>query len=133
MPMARQIPPLNGLRAFEAAARHLSFTEAARELNVTQAAISHQIRGLEERLGMPLFRRTHRGLALTEAGRSYLPSLIEAFDLMDKATRRLTEHEEEGALRVIALPSFASRWMLPLLPRFRVLHPAHDIPLSTHA
>src|SRR5690554_1638989 len=130
--MARQIPPLNGLRAFEAAARHLSFTEAARELNVTQAAISHQIRGLEERLGMPLFHRSHRGLTLTDAGRSYLPSLVEAFDLMDKATRRLTQHEEEGALRVSALPSFAARWLLPRLPRFRERHPDIDILISAN-
>lgn len=130
--MARQIPPLNGLRAFEAAARHLSFTEAARELNVTQAAISHQIRGLEARLGIPLFERSKRGLSLTEPARNYLPSLIEAFDLMDRATRRLTRHEKEGALRVSALPSFAARWLLPRLPRFREKHPDIDILISAN-
>lgn len=130
--MARRLPPLNALRAFEAAARHLSFTQAARELNVTQAAISHQIRALEERLGQPLFRRLNRGLALTEAGRSYLPALSDAFDLMDAATRRLSRREAEGALKVSALPSFAARWLLPRLSRFRAAHPEIDVLVSAN-
>src|SRR5690625_3373839 len=130
--MARQIPPLNALRAFEAAARHLSFTKAAQELNVTQAAISHQIRGLEARLGIQLFQRNKAGLSLTEPARSYLPALVEAFDLMDRATRRLTQHGQEGALRVSALPSFAARWLLPRLLRFRDKHPDIDILISAN-
>ncbi|WP_366556102.1 transcriptional regulator GcvA [Aquibaculum sediminis] len=130
--MSRRLPPLNALRAFEAAARHLSFTEAARELNVTQAAVSHQIRGLEARLGQSLFHRRNRGLTLTEAGRSYLPALTEAFDLMDKATRRLSLREEEGSLKVSALPSFAARWLLPRLARFREQHPDIDVLVSAN-
>ncbi len=78
--MARRLPPLNALRAFEAAARHLSFTKAAEELFVTQAAISHQIKALEEMLGVRLFRRYNRRLELTQAGRSYLPPLCDAFE-----------------------------------------------------
>lgn len=128
--MARRLPPLNALRAFEAAARHLSFTLAAQELNVTQAAVSHQIRALEERLGLPLFRRLNRGLALTDAGRSYLPALTEAFDLMEAATRRLARRDSEGPLKVSALPSFAARWLLPRLPRFREAHPEIDVLVS---
>lgn len=128
----RRLPPLNALRAFEAAARHLSFTLAAEELNVTQAAISHQIRALEARLGQPLFNRLNRGLSLTEAGRSYLPAMTEAFDLMDKATRRLSRRDDAGALKVSALPSFAARWLLPRLAHFREAHPEIDVLVSAN-
>src|SRR5260370_7444337 len=87
--MKRTLPPLNGLRAFEAAARHMSFTDAAEELSVTQAAISHQVRGLEQRLGLKLFVRRNRSLLLSEAGQAYLPSVRAAFDQLNQATQNL--------------------------------------------
>ncbi len=87
--MARRLPPLNAMRAFEAAARHLSFTTAADELNVTQAAISHQVKALEQWLGVPLFRRLNRALLLTDAGQNYAPPLGDAFDELAGATDRL--------------------------------------------
>ena len=125
--MARRLPPLNALRAFEAAARHLSFTKAAQELHVTQAAISHQVKGLEEILGIQLFRRLNRRLALTEAGQDYLPPLRDAFDAIAGATQRLHEREEGSALKISVLMSFASTWLLPRLFSFRRLHPEVDI------
>ena len=125
--MARRLPPLNALRAFEAAARHLSFTKAAQELHVTQAAISHQVKGLEDILGIQLFRRLNRRLVLTDAGQSYLPPLRDAFDAMDLATRRLHAREEAGALKITVLPSFASTWLLPRLAKFRAAHPEIDV------
>ncbi|MDJ0937403.1 MAG: LysR family transcriptional regulator, partial [Kiloniellales bacterium] len=121
------MPPLNALRAFEAAARHLSFTKAAQELHVTQAAISHQVKGLEEILGIQLFRRLNRRLALTEAGQDYLPPLRDAFDAIAGATQRLHEREEGSALKISVLLSFASAWLLPRLSAFRRLHPEIDI------
>src|SRR3546814_15073962 len=87
--MARKLPPLNALRAFEAAARHLSFTKAASELNVTQAAISHQVKALEQHLGLTLFRRLNRRLVLTEAGQLYQPVLRDSFDAIAGGTARL--------------------------------------------
>ena len=94
--MPRRLPPLNALRAFEAAARHLSFTKAAEELNVTQAAVSHQVKGLEERLGLPLFKRNNRSLLLTDAGQAYLPPLREAFDAIAIATEGLQRAQRPG-------------------------------------
>ena len=88
--MGRRLPPLNAVRAFEAAARHLSFTRAADELNVTQAAVSHQVKGLEDRLGVQLFRRLNRGLLLTDAGGLYLRELEDILDRLEQATERLT-------------------------------------------
>ncbi len=128
--MARRLPPLNALRAFEAAARHLSFTEAAQELNVTQAAISHQIKSLEEHLGTALFLRMNRALALTDAGERYYPPLRQALDLMDVATRDLVERDAMGPLKVTVLPSFAARWLLPRLADFRQEHPEIDVLIS---
>ena len=128
--MSRHLPPLNALRAFEAAARHLSFTKAAQELYVTQAAISHQVKALEETLGIPLFKRLNRALLLTEAGQAYLPPLREAFDLMDSATRGLQDRGMEGPLKVTALPSFAGKWLLPRLHRFRERYPEIDVLVS---
>ncbi|HSR72011.1 MAG TPA: transcriptional regulator GcvA [Kiloniellales bacterium] len=127
--MARRLPPLNALRAFEAAARHLSFTKAAEELHVTQAAISHQVKGLEESLGRPLFRRFNRRLMLTDAGQAYLPALSEALDAIEQATRRL-QASDGGPLKVSAANSFAAKWLLPRLPRFRQRHPEIDIQVS---
>jgi LysR family glycine cleavage system transcriptional activator len=128
--MARRLPPLNGLRAFEAAARHLSFTKAAGELHVTQAAVSHQIKALEEVLGLQLFRRFNRRLMLTDVGQEYLPALSEAFDRIDAATRRLRAAEATGPLKVSVANSLAAKWLLPRLPDFHARHPEIDIQIS---
>ena len=128
--MARRLPPLNALRAFEAAARHLSFTRAAGELHVTQAAISHQVKALEAHLGRPLFRRLNRALVLTEDAQMYLAGLREAFDMMDAATARLVAGESRGVLTVSVLPSFAAKWLVPRLGRFREAHPGIDVRLA---
>ena len=128
--MRRRLPPLNALRAFEAAARHLSFTRAARELNVTQAAISHQVKALEERLGLCLFRRLNRALLLTDAGQAYLPDLRDAFDRIDAATRRLRAADDSGPLTVSVLPSFAAKWLVPRLGRFRAVAPDIDVRIA---
>jgi LysR family glycine cleavage system transcriptional activator len=129
----RRLPPLNALRAFEAAARHLSFTRAAGELNVTQAAVSHQIRALEERLGRKLFHRVGRNLFLTDAAQIYLADLRAAFDRIDEATRRLEARDRGGVLNATVLPSFAAMWLLPRLGRFRTAHPDIDVRLSSDA
>ncbi len=132
--MTRRLPSLNALRAFEAAARHLSFTKAAEELHVTQAAISHQIKGLETQLGVQLFRRLNRRLLLSDAGQGYLPALTEAFDRVAEATARLSAAGGAGSLRVSALPSMAAKWLLPRLSRFRARHPDIDVLVSaSHA
>ena len=128
--MARRLPPLNALRAFEAAARHLSFTKAAEELNVTQAAISHQVKALEERLAVTLFRRLNRALLLTDAGQSYLPPLREAFDRMAEATERLRAHDARRTLTITTLPSIAAKWLVPRLGRLRAAHPDIDLRLD---
>ncbi len=125
--MSRRLPPLNAMRAFEAAARHLSFTKAADELNVTQAAISHQVKALEERLGVVLFRRLNRALLLTDAGQGFLPPLREAFDQMAAATERLRVDDSRGVLTLTTLPSIAARWLVPRLGRFREAHPDIDL------
>jgi LysR family transcriptional regulator, glycine cleavage system transcriptional activator len=129
--MARRLPPLNALRAFEAAARHLSFTKAADELFVTQAAVSHQIKALEEALGVQLFRRYNRRLELTRAGQDYLPPLRDAFDMMAVATRRLRPDNESAQLKVSTLQSFATKWLIPRLARFHERHPEIDPMIST--
>lgn len=126
----RRLPPLNSIRAFEAAARHLSFTRAARELNVTQSAVSHQIKALEARLGVPLFRRLNRALLLTDEGQAYLPAVRDALDRLAEATERLLVGETSGTLTVSVMPSFAARWLVPRLARFRDLHPDIDVRLS---
>jgi LysR family transcriptional regulator, glycine cleavage system transcriptional activator len=124
----RRLPPLGALRAFEAAARHLSFTRAAAELCVTQAAISHQIRQLEDWLGMRLFERRGHMLTLTGKGQAYLSDLADALDRISAATLRLMEPTERP-LRITVLPSFASRWLVPRLEAFRTLHPNVDVRL----
>lgn len=130
VPMARHLPPLNGLRAFEAAARHLSFTRAAEELNVTQTAISHRIRALEERLGVRLFRRLPRGLVLSEEAQLFLPPVRDAFDQIAAATERLSKEQTGGVLTVSVLPSFAAKWLVPRLGRFRAAHPDIDLRIT---
>jgi len=128
--MTRQLPPLKPLRAFEAAARHLSFTKAAQELNVTQAAISHQVKTLEDVLQIQLFRRFNRRLMLTDAGQTYLPELTEALDQIDAATRRLRAIDDSGDLKISVATSVAAKWLLPRLVRFRQKHPDIDVSVS---
>jgi LysR family glycine cleavage system transcriptional activator len=128
--MARNLPPLNSLRAFEAAARHLSFTKAAEELHVTPAAISHQIKALEEQMGVPLFRRRTRALRLTQAGQSALPPMRDGFDRLADAVDLLRAHEESGAITVSLDPSFAAKWLVPRLDRLRAAHPDLDVRLD---
>jgi LysR family glycine cleavage system transcriptional activator len=128
----RRIPPLGALRAFEAGARHLSFTRAATELGVTQAAISHQVRQLEDWLGVSLFERRGHELRLTAKGAAYLRELTPAFDRMSEATARLYEREQ-GPLRITVLPAFAACWLLPRLEGFRQLHPDIELHLNSSA
>jgi LysR family glycine cleavage system transcriptional activator len=129
--MARRLPPLNALRAFEAAARHLSFTRAAGELHVTQAAISHQIKGLEERLGVALFRRLNRRLRLTEAGQTLFPPVGEALDAIADALGRLDAAETAGILTISTMDSLAAGWLVPRLGRFRRANPDIDVRITT--
>ena len=131
--MARRLPPLNALRAFEAAARHLSFTRAAEELHVTQAAISHQVKALEEHLGRKLFRRLNRALLLSDDGQAYLPSVSRAFTLLNEATNDLLTKHAPGPLTVSVLPSFAARWLVPRLGRFRQIRPDIDLRIDPSA
>lgn len=128
--MTTRLPPLNALRAFEAAARHLSFRKAALELNVTPAAISHQIKLLEEDLGVTLFRRLTRAIALSEGGRALLPKLSEAFASIGAATAQLRGREHSRTLTVNAPPSFAVKWLMPRLHRFVTAHPDIDIRIA---
>src|SRR5215469_778977 len=130
--MKRTLPPLNGLRAFEAAARHMSFTDAAEELSVTQAAISHQVRGLEQRLGLKLFVRRNRSLLLSEAGQAYLPTVRSAFDQLNEATEKLLQKDRGGHLTVTTTASFALKWLIPRLGGFQRANPEIDVRLSTN-
>jgi LysR family transcriptional regulator, glycine cleavage system transcriptional activator len=128
--MAERLPPLNALRCFDVAAKHLSFTKAAAELHVTHSAVSHQIKALEEWLGLPLFRRVNRGLVLTEAGQSYLKPIREAFERLGDATRRIKAYERSGPITVSVMPSFAGKWLVPRLGLFRKRHPDIDVRIS---
>ena len=128
--MATRLPPLNALRAFEAAARHLSVKKAAIELNVSPAAVSHQIRMLEDYLGVQLFHRYNRALELTDAARAAMPKLREGFDALIQAVERLRSHVSGGVLTVSAAPSFAARWLMPRLHRFIAAHPEVDVRVS---
>jgi len=129
-PNRRSLPPLNALRAFEAAARHLSLSLAANELNVTPAAISHQVRLLEEHIGLPVFERNGRGLALTDAGAAGLRDLREAFARLSAAMDAIGSLGERGSLTVSATPSFAAKWLLPRLDSFEREHPEIDVHVS---
>ena len=128
--MSQRLPPLNALKAFEAAARHLSVKKAAVELNVTPAAVSHQIRTLEEYLDVQLFHRYNRALELTDAARACLPKLREGFDCLAQAVERLRTHTSGGMLTVSAAPSFAARWLMPRLHRFIAAHHEIDVRVS---
>lgn len=125
--MATRLPPLNALRAFEASARHLSFTRAAEELFVTQAAISHQIKALEEHLGLKLFMRKNRALLLTEEGQSYFLDIKDIFTSLKDATDRLLARGAKGAITVSLQPSFAIQWLVPRLIDFSNMHPEIDV------
>jgi LysR family glycine cleavage system transcriptional activator len=129
--MTARLPSLNGLRAFEAAARHLSFTQAAAELNVTQTAISHQIKRLEEELGVRLFIRQNRALALTPAAKEYLPGIRAAFNDLRLATDRLLRRDDDHVLTVSTLASLAAKWLLPRITGFQEAHPGIDVRITT--
>lgn len=125
--MSKRLPPLNALRVFDSAARHLSFTKAAEELFVTQAAVSHQIKTLEEFLGLKLFRRRNRSLLLTEEGQSYYLDIKEIFSSINEATRKLLARSAKGALTVSLSPSFAIQWLVPRLSGFNQAYPGIDV------
>ena len=129
--MTRRVYPLNSLRAFEASARHLSFVKAAEELFVTPAAISHQVKRLEEYLGVQLFRRLPRGLLLAETGQVLLSELREVFLQLDKAMERVLERDSRGALTISVAPMFAIKWLVPRLQAFDALHPDIDLRISS--
>ncbi|WP_296745963.1 LysR family transcriptional regulator [Mesorhizobium sp.] len=123
-PPRPRMPPLNALRAFEAAARHEGFAKAAEELGVTPAAISHQVKALEAWLGSALFVRHPQGLHLTEAGRAALPAFSTAFDAMGLAVQDLRASAPRPQVSIAALPSIAQLWLAPRLPALRMAHPA---------
>lgn len=131
--MSRRIPPLNPLRTFEVAARHLSFTRAAEELFVTAAAVSHQIKTLEESLGVVLFVRHPKSLELTKAGAAYLPGIQRAFKQMAEATQQLHLRGNSRTLKINVPPTFAVKWLIPRMVRFLKEHPAIDLKVSTQA
>jgi LysR family glycine cleavage system transcriptional activator len=122
-----RLPPLNALRVFEAAARHLSFKEAAAELNITQAAVSHQVKSLEDYLGVDLFRRAGRGVQLTEAARACLPRLREGFAALAAAVEMIRERADEAELVITAPPVFTARWLMPRLADFAKKQPKIDV------
>lgn len=125
--MIYRLPPLNALRVFEAAARHLSFKGAASELSITQAAVSHQVKSLEEYLGVELFRRSGRGVQLTEAGGACLPKLREGFDALAAAVEMIRERGEETELIITAPPVFTARWLMPRLADFSRREPKIEV------
>jgi LysR family transcriptional regulator, glycine cleavage system transcriptional activator len=131
MPLA--LPSLNGLRAFESAARHLSFTRAATELNVTQTAISHQIRRLEEQLGITLFERRTRELRLTREAAAYLPSVQAAFDELRQATGRLQRPSRDSLLTVSTMASLAAKWLVTRVAAFQDANPGIEVRITTSA
>lgn len=119
----RPLPPLLGLRAFEAAARHLSFKAAAAELGVTPTAISHQIRSLEQYCGQPLFRREPRPMSLTWAGEQLFPVMRDGFDIFSETLTAIRSGSATGRLRITTTNAFAARWLVPRLPLWRQAHP----------
>jgi len=129
--MPRRLPTLNALKAFEAAARHESFTRAAEELFVTQGAVSHQVKALEAELGLKLFNRERQRLVITEAGRTYLGVVRDAFDRIADGTERLLQRQRGGSLVISTSPNFAAKWLVHRLARFAAAHP--DIELTVNA
>ncbi|RWX75990.1 LysR family transcriptional regulator [Neorhizobium lilium] len=130
--MVRPHLPLNALRAFEAAARHLSFTRAAIELCVTQAAVSHQVKLLEQKLGATLFRRLPRGLMITEEGLALLPALQDSFDRMAEMLDRFEGGHVRQVLKLGTVGTLAVGWLVPRLAEFRDRYPFVDLRLSTN-
>ena len=128
--MLRRLPQLNALKAFEAAARHESFTRAAEELCVTQGAVSHQVKALEVELGVKLFNRERQRLVITEAGREYLIVLRDALDRIAVGTERLLQRQSSGVLTVSTSPDFAAKWLVNRLGRFAEEHPGIDLRVS---
>ena len=129
--MSRRLPPLNAVRAFEAAARNASFTRAARELFVTQGAVSRHVATLESWLGAKLFTRTQRGIELTAKGSAYFRLLKGALDQIDHATQQLQHAPDENLLRLKLPPTFAIRWLVPRLAGFHAMHPTIDVQITT--
>src|SRR5689334_1942864 len=128
--MRQRLPPLNALKAFEAAARHESFTRAAEELFVTQGAVSHQVKALEAELGVKLFNRERQRLIITQAGRDYLTILRDAFDRIAVGTERLLQRQSSGILTISTSPDFAAKWLVNRLSRFAEKHPGVDLRVS---
>src|SRR3989454_5682728 len=128
--MPRRLPPLNALKAFEAAARHGSFTRAAEELCVTQGAVSHQVKALEAELGVKLFNRERQGLLITGAGKEYLAVVRDALDRIAVGTDRLMQRQSAGVLTVSTSPDFAAKWLVHRLARFSEAHPGIDLRIS---
>jgi DNA-binding transcriptional LysR family regulator len=129
--MAYRLPPLNALRLFEAAGRHLSFKRAAEELNLTPSAVSHGVQGLEDWLGVPLFARGHRQLTLTQAGAAYLPRVREILAQIASATEAVPGRRPADRLSVSVAPTFGLRWLIPHLSRFQARHPGIDVSLDS--
>jgi LysR family transcriptional regulator, glycine cleavage system transcriptional activator len=130
--MSRRLPPLNALKSFEAAARHENFTRAADELFVTQGAISHQVKALEDELGLNLFNREPQRLVLTDAGRDYLVVVRDALDRIAVGTDRLLQRQSTGVLTVSTSPNFAAKWLVHRLGRFAENHPSIDLRVSAN-
>jgi LysR family glycine cleavage system transcriptional activator len=128
--MSRQLPPLNSLKAFEAAARSESFTRAADELCVTQGAVSHQVKLLEATLGIKLFNRERQRLVITDAGREYLNVVRDAFDRIADGTERILRRQNAGVLTVSTSPDFAAKWLVNRLGRFAEAYPGIDLRVS---
>jgi LysR family glycine cleavage system transcriptional activator len=122
-----RVPPLTALRAFEAAARHMSFAKAAEELFVTRAALSYQIKQLETHFGVPLFHRLNRAVELTEAGRTLLPGVAEGFGALRAAARAVMRLTEKRALTITAGPAFTAKWLAPRFFRFAAAHPEIEL------
>jgi LysR family glycine cleavage system transcriptional activator len=127
----RPLPPLNALHAFEVVARHLSFQQAAEELDVTPTAISHQVKALEDYLGLPLFRRRPRPLALTEAGQFLYPVVRNQFDAIAEVIARLQQKQNSTDLTVSVINVFAAKWLVPRFAEFQRTHPEIDLRLQT--
>ncbi|MGE0798416.1 MAG: LysR substrate-binding domain-containing protein [Lautropia sp.] len=125
-----KLPPLNAMRAFEAAARHLSLTTAAEELSVTRAAVGQQVQLLEAVLGIQLFHRGPAGLSLTERGRNYYVSVSNAIGILVEATEAMRGEDAGQSLRIVAQPNFAMKWLVPRLPSFRARHPELSLAVS---
>lgn len=129
--MVSRYPPLNALRTFECAGRHVSFVHAADELNVTPGAVSRQVKALEEWLGAPLFRRRHKQVTLTPLGRSYLHAVSAPLEEIASATERAQRQDAERPIAITCYPTFALRWLVPRWGKFYDRHPEIDVQLTT--